>query len=184
LYKLLFYIYTMKNIQIIYLAALFAVYCNGCKTKINAERQVVKIDGRWLDSIIKKSDSSWVKPYRNNTLVSSEYYLNRKDSIITQLMKDSAGTIRQISIAKYDKIRLFFGAYYANGQLMNRLAFDSLGAYHGTAKQYYESGMVKSSGNYTHGFRNGQWLNFNAEGRLISTDTYDANGQLVKTVAE
>jgi antitoxin component YwqK of YwqJK toxin-antitoxin module len=163
-------------LMIILVAAAF-----GCTQKSPALKEVIRIDNAWLDSVKRQSDSNWAKPYRNNYFVQTEYYLNRKDSVITQLMKDSAGTIRQINIAKYDNFRLFFAEYYANGQLMAHLPLDAVGKNHGAAKQYYESGVVKSKGSYNHGLYVGQWENFDKEGNMVSIDVYDKNGQLVNT---
>ena len=124
----------------------------------------------WLDSIKKGSDTSWIKPYRNNEFVTAEYYVDRKDSIVTQLMKDSAGMIRQINIAKYDKVRLFFAEYYSNGQIKARLWVNNTGLYDGQAKYYYEDGIIKSIGSFNHGMYLGEWKNFNQKGKLVSTD--------------
>jgi antitoxin component YwqK of YwqJK toxin-antitoxin module len=165
------------------ITVLFAAIA-GCTKKNKPAREIVKVDKVWLDSIKTKSDTNWVKPYRNSYFVNSEYYVDRKDSIVTQVMLDSAGTVRQINIAKYDNFRLFFGEYYANGQLMARLPLDSLGKYHGPAKLYYETGVVKSRGTYKHGFYEGRWENFNENGKLVSVDEYGGNGQLVKTTQQ
>jgi antitoxin component YwqK of YwqJK toxin-antitoxin module len=156
----------------------------GCSDKVEGGREIITVDTHRLDSIKRKSDTSWVKSYRNNEFVTAEYYVDRKDSIVTQLMKDSAGIIRQINSAKYDKVKLFFAEYYANGQLKANLPIDSAGKYHGTATLYYETGLKKSKGDYNHGFYTGEWKNFDDAGKLISTDVYDEKGQLVKTKKE
>jgi antitoxin component YwqK of YwqJK toxin-antitoxin module len=152
--------------------------CSGNK---NSGREIIKINKAWLDSIKNKSDTSWTKRYRNKDFVTAEYYVDKKDSIVTQLMKDSAGIIRQIIIARYDNTRLFFAEYYSNGQLKARLPLDSIGKYNGQAKYYYQNGQVKSEGTFTHGFFSGQWKNCDEKGKLISKDEYDENGQLIKT---
>lgn len=144
-------------------------------------KSIIKIDTGWLDSIKKKSDTSWIKPYRNKEFVNAEYYVDRKDSIVTQLMKDSAGTIRQINIAKYDNIRLFFAEYFANGQLKADLPLDSIGKYNGSCKYYYENGQIKSEGSYSHGFLSGTWKNYDERGKLLSTDEYDTSGRLIRS---
>ncbi len=130
-----------------------------------------KLDQAWLDSIIKNSDSSYVKPYYRTDLVTATYYLNKKDSTVCQVMKDSAGIIRQIIIVKKD-IRTFFGQYYKNGQLQAGLSLDEFGQYHGGATYYYENGRVQSSGDFLHGSRTGEWKNFNEKGQLVSTDKF------------
>jgi antitoxin component YwqK of YwqJK toxin-antitoxin module len=145
-------------------------------------REIIKIDIAWLDSIKNRSDTSWIKPYRNKEFTTAEYYIDRKDSVVTQLMKDSSGTIRQINISRYNNIRLFFGEYYSNGQLKASLPLDSLGKYNGPCKYYYETGQIKSEGTYSHGFLSGEWKNFNPKGKLTSVDKYDESGQLQNSV--
>ena len=145
-------------------------------------KEIIKVNSSWLDSIIKKSDTTWIKSYRNQEFVTAEYFVDRKDSIVAQLMKDSSGTIRQISIAKYDQVRLFFAEYYANGQLKAHLPLDKEGRYDGQGKFYYEDGTVKSRGEYHHGFYYGNWMNYGKDGKQSSTDIYDSTGQLVKSL--
>jgi antitoxin component YwqK of YwqJK toxin-antitoxin module len=140
---------------------------------------LVTLDKHWVDSIIKASDTSWIKPYRNNYFVTSEYYVDRKDSMVTQIMKDSAGTIRQVNQAKYDQVRLFYAEYFANGQLQAKLPLDSMGKYHGPAIYYYEDGTIKSSGKYEHGFYTGKWENFNRKGKLSYVEECNSEGQLM-----
>lgn len=153
----------------------------ACTSKEKVKREIIRIDHAWLDSITRKSDTSWIKPYRNNEQVTAEYYVDRKDSIVTQLMKDSAGNIRQITIAKYDQVRLFFAEYYSNGQMMARLPLDNTGNYNGEGRFYFEDGRVKSTGQFAHGFYTGEWKNYNKQGVLLSIDIYDENGQLITT---
>ena len=156
----------------------------GCSGKKDSIKELIKIDNAWLDSIKRKSDTSWIKPYRNNEFVTSEYYINRKDSIVTQLMKDSAGTIRQVSIAKYDLVRLFFAAYFANGQIEAEIPLDYLGKKNGPEKFYYPDGQIKSEGIFLNGFYSGEWRNYDEKGKLVSTDEYDSNGQLIKSAGK
>ena len=145
-------------------------------------KEIIKVNRTWLDSIKQKSDTSWVKPYRNQEFVTAEYFVNKKESIVTQIMKDASDTIRQINISKYDNILLFFAEYYPNGQLKAGLSLDKEGKYNGPGKFYYEDGTVKSSGIYHHGFYYGNWTNFGKDGKLSSTDIYDSTGQLVKSI--
>jgi hypothetical protein len=139
-----------------------------------------KLDQDWLNSIIEKSDSSYSKPYYRTDFVTAAYYINKKDSTLCQMMKDSAGLIRQIIITKKD-IRTYFGQYYSNGQLQADLPLDNYGHYHGHATYYYKNGIIQSRGNYTNGQRSGKWDNYDEKGKLISIEEYDTNGQLLKT---
>jgi antitoxin component YwqK of YwqJK toxin-antitoxin module len=145
-----------------------AVFIFSCTQQNSGSK---KLDKAWLDSIIKNSDSSYVKPYYRTDFVTATYYLNKNDSTVCQVMKDSAGIIRQIIIAKKD-VRTFFAQYYKNGQVQAALTLDEFGQYHGAATYYYETGRVQSSGDFLHGSRTGEWKNFNEKGQLISTDKF------------
>ena len=131
-----------------------------------------------IDSIIKNSDSSYEKPYYRTDFVTAAYYINKKDSTVCQLMKDSAGIIRQIIIVKKD-VRIFFASYYKNGQLQANLPLDEFGQYHGTGNFYYEDGSLQSSGNYLHGFKTGAWKVYDEKGKETATDNFDQNGNLM-----
>ncbi len=159
------------------IAAALMIVLYACSGNAPAAK-LTTLDKNWLDSIKKKSDTSWVKPYRNEEFAVSEYYIDKTDSIVTQVMKDRQGMIRQIIIARYDQIRLFFAEYFANGQLMASLPLDSAGHYNGNGKYYYENGRVKSEGSFSHGLFNGKWKNYDTTGRLLNVDEYDSNGQL------
>lgn len=152
----------------------------GCRQAKKPSASVIRVDLHWLDSVKQKADTVWSKPYRSEDFATADYYVDRKDSIVTQVMKDINGTIRQIIAAKYDNIRRYVANYYPNGQLMAKLPLDSLGRYHGKAETYYPNGMLKSSGFYEHGFYTGEWLNYDSTGKSWPTDRYDANGQLIK----
>lgn len=152
----------------------------SCKEQNNnQEARLITINKSWLDSIIKASDSSYTKPYKRTDFVYADFYTNIKDSSVCQVMKDSAGNIRQVLIAR-NNIRTFFAQYYTNGQLQADLRMDEFGQYNDSATYYFQSGQIESTGNYSHGIKTGQWKNFNEKGKLVSTDHYDDNGQVIK----
>ena len=95
----------------------------GCTQK-NSNSNILA--SSFIDSIIKNSDSSYEKSYYRTDFVTASYYTNKKDSSVCQLMKDSAGKIRQIIIAKKN-IRTFFAQYYPNGNLQADLPMDAFG---------------------------------------------------------
>ncbi len=134
--------------------------------------------GHFIDSVIKHSDSSYEKPYYRTDFVTAAYHVNTKDSTVCQLMKDSAGRIRQVIVARKGT-RIFFALYYTNGQLQADLPLDAFGQYHGTGKFFYEDGSLQSSGNYTHGFKTGDWKVYDKKGNITATDSYDDNGNLI-----
>jgi antitoxin component YwqK of YwqJK toxin-antitoxin module len=162
----------MKIALLLFITAICMFSCtqkNG-KAKILADS--------FIDSIIKHSDSSYQKPYYRTDFVTATYYLNKKDSTVCQLMKDSAGKIRQIIIMKKNA-RIFFGSYYKNGQLQAHLPLDEYGQYHGTGKFFYENGSMQSMGNYTHGLKTGTWKVYDEKGNESATDNFDGNGNLI-----
>lgn len=149
----------------------------GCKQP--GITHAAKLDSRWLDSIIKNSDTSYTKPYLRTDFVTAAYYFSKKDSSLCQVMKDSAGRVRQISVT-VKNIRRFYGQYYTNGQLQAWLPFDTNGLYNGEATLYYEDGRIQSSGTYSHGIKKGQWKNYDAKGVLTGVEAFDNDGRLLK----
>ena len=155
------------------------IFLVSCKSNFKNSITLKKIDMVWLDSIINRSDSSYTKPYFRTDFVMASYYLNKKDSTLTQLMKDSAGRTRQIIIMK-NNTRTFFAQYYANGNIQANLPLDAFGQYHGTGNFYYENGKLQSSGNFNHGLKTGQWKVYDEDGKLTATDNFDKDGQLIQ----
>jgi antitoxin component YwqK of YwqJK toxin-antitoxin module len=167
----------MKRLLILVTLGILVFSCSQQKNRST------KLDQTWLDSIIRQSDSNYSKPYYRTDFVTAVYYINKKDSTLCQLMKDSAGKIRQIIVTRKD-IRTFWGQYYANGQLQAYLPLDDFGRYHGDAIYYYKSSSIQSSGKYIHGLKNGEWKNYDEKGKFISTEEYDTNGALLKTLKQ
>ncbi len=153
----------------------------SCRQKKTTESAAAKkIDLVWMDSIIKNSDSSYSRPYKRSDFVTAYYYTNTKSHTVCQVMKDAESSIRQIIISKNDK-RIHYSQYYANGQLMAILPLDEYGQFNGKAVYYYSNGGKQSEGVYQHGFKLAKWKNFNDQGKLISEDEYNTNGQAIKT---
>lgn len=167
----------MKAIVIALLAIFMLSKCGPAEKKPVAP--VKTVDLHWLDSVIQISDTSYHKPYKRPDFVTAYYYINKKDSSVCQVMKDSFDVIRQIILSRHS-IRKYFAAFYANGQLEANLPLDSYGQYNGMATYYYINGNIQSTGRYVSGFKNGTWENYNEVGEKVSTEEYDANGQLIK----
>lgn len=161
--------------KIISALTVFFLMLAGCKPKSIQQKTIAE---NLADSISSHSDSSYTKPYFTPDFVTATYYVNSKDTSLSQVMKDSAGMIRQIIIARKN-IRLFYGSYYKNGQSQASLPLDEFGQYHGTGTFYYEDGRIQSSGNYKHGLKTGPWKVFDMKGKITATDSYDDNGNLV-----
>jgi len=163
----------MKRLIPFEIIFLFLLY--GCAQKSGNAKILAT---HFIDSIIKHSDSTYEKPFFRTDFVTATYFVNKKDSTVSQLMKDSAGNIRQVIITKKD-IRIFFGLYYKNGQLQANLPLDAFGQYNGTGRFFYEDGSLQSNGNYKHGFKTGEWKVYDEKGKITATDSYDDNGNLL-----
>jgi antitoxin component YwqK of YwqJK toxin-antitoxin module len=96
-------------------------------------------------------------------------------------MKDLSDSIRQIIVTKNNK-RIFIAEYYGNGQLVTKLSLDTFGQYHGPATWFYENGYKESEGEYVHGFKKGEWKNYNQQGESTGKSEYDSNGNIVGAV--
>jgi len=152
----------------------------SCGTVKEKSHQKITADTALLDSVKKASDSAYSKPYYTRDFAMAEYLVNKKDSTTAQIMKDKDSVIQQVIITK-NKNRIYFAQYYSNGQLMAKYSLDKFGQYDGYSEEYYESGIIKSSGMYRGGLHTGPWKNFDIRGKLVSTDTYNENGQLSST---
>jgi antitoxin component YwqK of YwqJK toxin-antitoxin module len=146
----------------------------GCKATTQKQNPPKKIDMVWLDSIIKRSDTSYSKNYYRTDFVTAHYYISKKDSTLCQLMKDSAQRIRKVILTE-KKIVKYSAQYYETGQLMEALSFDEKGRLSGNATTYFENGIIKTEGNYTGGLKTGMWKEFDLYGntKIIK---YDSNG--------
>ena len=155
---------------------------SGCKSKKElSKNERITINSSMIDSIKKVSDSIYVKPYFTSDFAIAEYYINKKDTTLTQLMRDKDSVIRQVIITK-NKVRIYIAQYYGNGQLKQKYELDNFGQYNGYSKEYYENGFVKSSGIYKNGFHAGEWKNYNIKGIFVSIDKYNNNGQIENTI--
>ena len=94
-----------------------------------------------------------------------------------QVMRDSATHVRQVVILKHGR-RSYFAQYFANGQLIAKLALDPFGQYNGPATYYYENGKIMSEGNYKNGLSSGEWKELDKNGH-VSIVKYDGNGTRV-----
>ncbi|HRO47452.1 hypothetical protein [Agriterribacter sp.] len=159
-----------------------AILCMGCENTVNhLPGGISKTDKAFFDSIRQNSDTGFTRIIGAGEFYSAEQYYSRGDSIVSKIMKDTAGNIT--GFVQFRKnIRTAYAEYYANGQLKGKLLLDSLGRFEGPATYYYEDGSIRSEGVYNLGFFWGKWNNYAPGGALVSTDEYDTNGQLIHTV--
>lgn len=162
--------------------AVFLLLVAGCKEKEHDQPfSGNQLNKPWLEKIISGSDSSYTKPYFRSDFVTAYYYINKKDSTFSQVMKDSSERVRQVIIEKKG-IRTFYAQFYPNGQAIAILPLNAHGRFHGNATLFYPDGRVKSKGSYHNGWYSGTWETYNEEGKLILKEEYGADGQLLKTL--
>ncbi len=162
----------LKPVSIVF----FILLINACKTKTN---HLIQIDIAMLDSIKKTSDTVYTKKYRSQEFATATYFVNKKDSVVYQIMKDVNEVIRQVIGSKNNTL-LYKAAYFANGQLMQDLKVNAYGKFNGPSIVYYQNGTIKSEGKYSNGLYKGKWKNYNEQGKLILVEEYDDNGQFLK----
>ena len=161
-----------------------SVWATACKQLIPIDpKPLITVDSSMLDSISRQSDTMYVKPYKRTDFVTATYFISKKDSSVTQVMKDSTGKIRQVIIER-KKRRIYAAEFYNNGQLMYTNTLDDYGQNHGEGKEFYPSGVLKRAGVYKHGFHWGKWKNYNEEGKYNLTEEYNEDGQSVKRYKE
>ena len=169
------------TIQLSFISSvLLIVSLLSCQSKEQSIKHKVTVSLSMLDSIKKASDSIYTKPYFTRDFTTAEYFINKKDSTATQVMKDRDSVIKQIVITKNRK-RLFTAQYYSDGQLMIKYNLDKFGQYDGYSEEYYEDGFLKRSGIYKSGLHYGKWKNYNTKGQPVSVDEYNTNGRVINT---
>ncbi|HEX5024223.1 MAG TPA: hypothetical protein VFV68_03080 [Agriterribacter sp.] len=170
----------MKNgIQFLALLYLF-VACKETSQQYSGV-EIIKVNMALLDSIRNNSDTGFTRIIGAKEFYSAEQYFSAKDSVVSKIMKDTAGQIT--GFVQFSRnIRTAYAEYYPNGQLKGKLLLDDQGRFEGPAAYYYQDGRIKSEGVYSEGFFSGTWKNYSPEGKLISTDEYDADGQLTRSV--
>ena len=156
---------------------LFTFYFGtSCNQNVTKDTQLKKVNTTLLDSVIKTSDSVYHKVQYTGEFVKADYYTNKKDIVLMQVMKAADSSIRQVTITKNNR-RIYFAQYYENGQLKGEYSFDGYGSNAGASKEYYRNGMVKEEGEYKAGFRIGKWQEYDSTGKKSELAQYDENGQ-------
>ena len=148
----------------------------SCTKKEKSKLEKIVVDLKKVDSIITHSDTGFERIIGAKEFYRAGQYFNKKDSIITKILRDSSGNITGMVQFRKNK-RIDFAEYYSNGQLKAQLPLDEGGQFHGPSKFFYEDGRIKTEGNYLHGLYTGEWKNYTSEGLPESVDSYDENGQ-------
>ncbi len=172
-----------EKMNSLFIVIIFAIGSCNSRTTERPVATNVNTNVTFLDSIERESDSSYVKTYPRKDLVKALYFISRKNNTLTQVLQDTAGKLRQVITEKNNR-RSYFAEYYPNGQIVSKHSLDSFGQLHGFFEEYYETGIIKRSGQYSHDIQTGEWKNYSIDGNYISTDEYDKEGQLVVKSSE
>ncbi|MET0392642.1 MAG: hypothetical protein ABW019_05855, partial [Chitinophagaceae bacterium] len=139
-----------------------------------------KLNNAWLKNIINSSDSAYSRPYYRSDFVTASYYINKKDSTLAQVMRDSAERVRQVIVEK-NGVRSFSAQFYPTGYAITIAGLNPQGQFHGQATFLYADGRVKSKGQYENGFYSGVWETYSPEGKLVLREEYGPGARLLKT---
>ena len=153
----------------------------SCGQTNKSDIEVIKFDAKIIDHLRRTSDTTYSEHVGRTDFYTVEYFVNRRDSVITKIFKDSIGNVVAQNKARNDKV-FFAIEYFPNGQVMGKLPEKIDGEYSGIARYYYEDGRVKSEGQFKKGLWSGEWKNYDKNGTLISIDDYgDGNVSSIKT---
>jgi antitoxin component YwqK of YwqJK toxin-antitoxin module len=151
----------------------------GCTQTEISEIEKVLLDKTAIAKITnpENSDSTYVEFPKTKSLWSIEHYIIKpnKENII---YKDSTGIILAY-FKRIDGKNYSGGEFYNNGQIMGKLSYSEPGIIDGEVKYYFENGRIRSKGLWKNNEQVGIWKNYNKNGQLISTETYDENGKMI-----
>ena len=154
----------------------------SCRQKNLSEVEVIKFNPEVIHELKKTSDTSFTEYVGRSDFYNIDHYINYKDSVTTQIFKDSIGNVVAYTKTKADKV-FFAIEYYANGQAKGKLPDKSNGKYNGQARYYFEDGRVSSEGLFKNGLWCGKWKNYDKAGHLISIDDYgEGSPNPIKTI--
>ena len=163
---------------------ILVVLFSSCEEKnvVSSAVEPIRISMTRIDSIRINSDTGYNRIIGAKEFYSAEQWISKDGQTVTKILKDTIGRI-SVLVQFRNNIRITYEEYYPEGQLKAKLPLNSKGQFEGLATYYYPDGRIKSYGYYINGFFNGNWKNFDSNGYFISTDIYDQNGQLTKTVS-
>lgn len=148
----------------------------SCRQTKLSDIEVIKFDPETITNLEKTSDTIYTEHIGRADFYTADYFINRKDSVITKLFKDSIGNVVGYNKTKNGKV-FFAMEYFLNGQARGKLPVKINGDYNGQVRYYYEDGRVKSEGQFKNGLWSGEWKNYDKDGHLISIEDY-GNGNV------
>lgn len=152
----------MKYRQALAVATLVLSACAG---RQQSDIEIIKLDSGLVQDIMATSDKPMVDTPRRKDFYYIEHYLNKSDSTVSRILKDSLGHIVGINQTRKG-IRLFVAEYYPNGQIKGKLTIDGKGNFNVPVTYYYQDGRIRSVGNFGDMVPVGIWKDYDSNGYL------------------
>jgi hypothetical protein len=132
-----------------------------------------------IDTLKATSDTTYSSFIGRNDFYTADFYVTKKDSVITKILKDSLGNVVGINKSKNGIVQ-FAAEYYPNGQIIGKTQFKP-GTLDGPATYFYPDGRISSKGQWHHYAQVGIWKEYKENGKLVATIYYDSSGKIIKT---
>jgi hypothetical protein len=135
----------------------------ACGSPNRSNIEILKIDSVQLKHVWEADHSPTIDTLRRPDFYTKERYINKNDSIVTVLLKDSIGYIVGMRQTK-SGINIFVCEYYPNGQAKGKIPLTDSGISDGLTTYYYEDGRISAQGNLKDGIRVGTWKEYDNQG--------------------
>jgi hypothetical protein len=159
----------LKVSNVKYSSLLCLILFIACDSPSRSRIEIYKIDSIRLKHVWEADHSPTIDTLRRSDFYTKERYINKRDSIVTVLLKDSIRHIVGIRQTKND-INIFVCEYYPNGQAKGKINLTDSGTSAGLATYYYEDGRIRAQGNLKDGIEVGTWKEYDNQGVPIKTD--------------
>jgi antitoxin component YwqK of YwqJK toxin-antitoxin module len=159
--------------------AISLILASSCKQSKLSSIEVIKFNPKIIDSLKQASDTSYTEIIGRSDFYTADYYISKRDSITTKILKDSLGHVVAVNKSK-NRQTLFAAEYYTNGQLIGQTKFIS-GKIDGPALYYYANGRTRSIGQWHDFKQSGTWKDYDEQGRLEKITHYNDDGKIIKT---
>jgi len=165
------------TIRLLFTAIILTLF--SCKQKDISDVEVIKFDKKLIDSLQNASNTTYSVFIGQHDFYTEDFYVTKKDNIITKILKDSLGNVVGLNKSK-SGVMFFSAEYYPNGQLKGKTQFKP-GTIDGPAIYYYSDGRIKSTGQWHNYAQSGTWKNYKKNGELEEVAYYDSSSNIIKT---
>ena len=168
-----------QNMAIRKILLCFVITLFSCKQRETSAIEITKFDKKLIDTLKTTSDTIYSSFIGRHDFYTADFYAIKKDSIVTQILKDSLGNVVGLNKSK-NGIVLFAAEYYPNGQIIGETQFKP-GTHDGPATYFYPDGRISSKGQWHNYAQVGVWKEYKENGNLVATIYYDSSGKIIKT---